>query len=127
MNRLLTSSKIRTVYSSLKQLGFWLSVLTVFGGVYGFFGETRTGKVCFVVFFLIGIFLDSLSERSLESAAVRLRIGPFTLSRKLISRLALTAGLAGVYLAERSALTGSPSRFGYLTLLLSAKDRKSVV
>ena len=35
MNRLLTSSKIRTVYSSLKQLGFWFSVLTVFGGVYG--------------------------------------------------------------------------------------------
>ncbi len=118
MNRLLTSSKIRTVYSSLKQLGFWLSVLTVFGGVYGFFGETRSGKIFFVVIFLVGIFLDRQSERSLESAAVRLRLGPFTLSRKLISRLALTAGLAGVYIAERSALTGTPSRFGYLTLLL---------
>ena len=68
--------------------------------------------------FLVGIFLDRQSERSLESAAVRLRLGPFTLSRKLISRLALTAGLAGVYIAERSALTGTPSRFGYLTLLL---------
>lgn len=119
MNQEKTISRLRTIYLSLNQLGFWISVLAVFCHIYQFFGPARSGRIICLVLFLCGLLFDWLWEREPDAfSGASPKLLGYPISRKRVSRWALGIGLIGVVVAERFLSGTISSRFGFVALLL---------
>lgn len=119
MNQEKTTSRLRTLYVTLNQLGFWISVLAIFCHVYQFFGPARSGRIICLGLFLIGLLFDWLWEREPDGfSGSSPKILGYPVSRRRVSRWALAIGLAVVIIAERFVAGTIFYRFGFLALLL---------
>lgn len=112
-------TKLQQIFSSMTQIGFWISVFSVFVYVSGLFGPYREGRIGAIIVFTFGLILDWLGEQPfLPAHGPHIRGVKRLFSRARVSRWALVIGMIGVLVAERSSAEGVSERLGLFSLWL---------
>lgn len=110
-------TKLKLIFSTLTQIGFWISVFGIFMYIYSLLGSYRAGKIGSVIIFAIGLIFDWLGEQPFAPAH-----GPHIkgvhrfFSRVRVSRWALLIGTAGLVFVEWYSGSCFGARFGMFAL-----------